>query len=308
MSSHWFTRALLLTGIAVGLSACVATRPSTRNSRFNSEFSPQIGYAATHADTRLAYFKPTDGSGFCAEPMPDALREETFRLLADMKHKGSVTIKARDRVEVSVGTDDQRRLELERAQLMREMAGRNDRVLVARELMYRLCELNLNRGAKGTEFESILDAYKLIALGIVQQARAEAFAAEEAEELARAELLRLELAAHPESSAVRLLTDYIVGRFTAAPAGCGAKPLDAALLAQAKKAAPDLDALVALPEATTCAQLKDYLSAYPAAVLRQIADALSAPAAIGEAKPDPAPPPADGKPGAPKKTSPSDKP
>lgn len=85
------------------------------------------------ASIRGAYFKTEDGaSKFCAEPPPDVALDSLQKLAAELK------------VEIPETADAAGKVESEVSSKVVQLAGRTQLILLARELLYRSCELSLN--------------------------------------------------------------------------------------------------------------------------------------------------------------------
>lgn len=91
------------------------------------------------AERRGAVILPKDGDyQYCAEPAPDVARSLINKIQADIKDRGNGSIES-----------DVNAIEL---------AGRTNTVLIAREALYRLCEININKSLSGAEVVKMFDA------------------------------------------------------------------------------------------------------------------------------------------------------
>lgn len=87
------------------------------------------------AELRGVYVEPAGGAiKFCAEPSPDVAMQTLQRIAASLD--------GAKRVEGG--------LTAEASATLVELAGRSELVLLARELLFRACELSLNEGERGT--------------------------------------------------------------------------------------------------------------------------------------------------------------
>lgn len=260
-------------------AVCAACTPTFVPARTLESKTP--GYVSTHADTRLAYFgKP--GLNYCAEPMPDALREKTLRLMAERQHKGSVSIKATDSADVSVSTDDAAKAELQTSLIMKELAGRDSTVLISRELMYRLCELNLNFSGKDDpseaeldRFNRTIDAYTKIAGAVADMAKADKAEAEATRALIDGSDTTIKQAAARAYVKIEGGRGDIIALLVKDNRGCTTEPVDTKLLDKASVKAEWKSSLDSL-RVGSCKDLAEQLEHVSAEALPVIRDALRA--------------------------------
>ena len=85
------------------------------------------------ADLRGAYFLQVDNRmRYCAEPFPDVTMSSLNKMIADLTAK------------LKTGDDLTAKMVHELNVTAAELAGRTQLVLLARELLYRICELSIN--------------------------------------------------------------------------------------------------------------------------------------------------------------------
>ena len=91
------------------------------------------------ASIRGTYFKSTDAaSKFCAEPAPDVALDTLQKFAAELNVKVEGSGEGGGKVSSEVGSK------------VVELAGRTQLILLARELLYRACELSLNQPEVGS--------------------------------------------------------------------------------------------------------------------------------------------------------------
>lgn len=231
-------------------------------------------FVATRANTRMTYFGAAAGKlAYCAEPMPDAIDEKTLRLFLDGSHKGNVSIKAKN-YTVGAGSEDALKGELVRTLAMKELAGRNPSVLVARELMYRLCELGLNTDVGSPAGKAVLATYESIALAVTQMAMADRIAAEA--DKARADAA-LGPAAAQENRRLAAAEARVLAALVKDIRGCTDEAVDHGKLDPALKH-PDLAGVAGVLDGVkTCGELKRWLEVLPAGTLELLEQKITNP-------------------------------
>ncbi len=118
------------------------------------------------ASIRGTYFKSKDAtSKFCAEPPPDVALDTLQKLAAELN------------VKVEGSGEGSGKVSSEVSSKVVELAGRTQLILLARELLYRACELSLNQSDVGPD--KIVAMYAGVValirdLGVADRAAAEA--------------------------------------------------------------------------------------------------------------------------------------
>ena len=109
-------------------------------------------YAITYpTELRGAYFmKRGDLVRYCAEPVPDVASETLQKIAAEI----SATLAA--------GKEIKGKLDTELGSKVVQLAGRTELILLAREMLYRACELTLNYPDTGS-FQQALNMYMRVA-------------------------------------------------------------------------------------------------------------------------------------------------
>jgi hypothetical protein len=112
---------------ALFLAGCGAQRDVRVNA------APKTGtYAySLPADLRAAYVRSDTGVRVCSEPSPDVALKSTAELGATLANKTPTT-------------DQSAKLESSLLVEVVQLAGRNSRTLMAREVLYRICETSAN--------------------------------------------------------------------------------------------------------------------------------------------------------------------
>ena len=165
------TLALLISGLAV---ACAIPQRKARIQSVDSQTPSVVTYPT---ELRGAYvLTPNSNLRFCAEPAPDVALETIQKLTADLKASSSA------------GNTAEGSLSSEFSTKVIELAGRTQLVLIAREMLYRACELSLN---SPTDTATSVKLYNKVAelierLGKIDQTKADADLAKAAEALKKA--------------------------------------------------------------------------------------------------------------------------
>lgn len=149
------TAAAVLT--ATLLSACAT--PQYRAERFTVP-DQESSALSMPSDLRGTYFLESGGRlRYCAEPAPDVAMENLQKLVASLQ--GSVPNQASAQASVDAETS---------AKVV-QLAGRTQLVLIAREMLYRACELSMNQPEIGKD--TALAMYQEVANLIKDMAAAE---------------------------------------------------------------------------------------------------------------------------------------
>jgi len=106
--------------------------------------------AITYPPELRAAYAVNEGSTarYCAEPPPDVALSTIEKIAAEAKAK------------TESGTEAEGKLSAEASTTALELAGRTQLVLLAREMLYRACELSLNRS--DVNEEDVIDMYKAV--------------------------------------------------------------------------------------------------------------------------------------------------
>lgn len=156
ISVLFFTATLLFT------QACSSLQPSGSKVLLIDKSNSRV--VTFPGNLRGAYFVNKDsGVKFCAEPAPDIARE-SFR---ELSARISANIDPASKVDAAA----QSRLDAKAL----ELAGRTELLLVAREMLYRACELSLNNNiSEGTVLKLYTNVSELIrALALKDKKEAE---------------------------------------------------------------------------------------------------------------------------------------
>ena len=160
--------------LAVTLSACGVPQRSAKVLDIKANTVSAVTYPA---DLRGAYMQTGESKvQFCAEPAPDVALQSLVKVTENLK----ATTPSGIQVEGSASG--------EFAAKVIQLAGRTQLVLLAREMLYRACELALNHDTdKNTAVELYKAAGELVKdLGQADKARAKADLARSAETLKKA--------------------------------------------------------------------------------------------------------------------------
>lgn len=156
------------------LSACGVPQRSAKVLDIKADTMSAVAYPA---DLRGAYVRPNESTvQFCAEPAPDVALQSLVKVTENLK----ATTPSGIQVEGSASG--------EFAAKVIQLAGRTQLVLLAREMLYRACELTLNHDTdKNTAVALYQAAGELVKdLGQADKARAKADLARSAETLRKA--------------------------------------------------------------------------------------------------------------------------
>lgn len=175
------------------------------------------GVVVTSAAQRQTYIRPVGKDvpaiRVCAEPMPDAVLDQRLATALEAAHKGSVSVKLR-KVDLSISSDDALKYARELALDHQELAGRTWTVLLAREFLYRMCELTLNLDPGTADFAEAAKHYDKIADAITKIAEAEKEQAEGRKIEAEVERSKLKAAIDAQVAQKAELSATLLGRVT----------------------------------------------------------------------------------------------
>jgi hypothetical protein len=157
-------RVKLLLALA-GAALSGACAPLQENAEVLELKTPQMTTVSYTASLRGAYIVPGDSKlRYCAEPAPDTALDSLQKLAAEVS------------VTVPQGAEGSAEFASELQAKVVQLAGRTQLVLLAREMLYRACELSLNHPEKSVE---ALELYTKVAdivreLGISDRTYAQA--------------------------------------------------------------------------------------------------------------------------------------
>ncbi len=144
------------------LSGCATPQREVKMIQITPQMSSVITYPS---DVRGTYVVKDDSAlKFCAEPVPDVALESIQKLTANLK----ATFAAGQPIDASISG--------ELAVKAVELAGRTQLLLIAREMLYRACEMSLNHPAK---LSDAMDMYRIVVdliknLGLAEKTQADA--------------------------------------------------------------------------------------------------------------------------------------
>lgn len=169
-------RFIIITFFAITLSACSLPETKSRILTIDDKNTHAVTYPS---NLRGAYFVDKNSNvRFCAEPAPDVALENLQKLSANLA--------------ATLGNGDQGNaaLNAELKTKVIELAGRTELLLVAREMLYRACELSINHDITPTQ---LTDIYNSVSNLIMNLARAEETQAEANLNTSRSKLLQEEM-------------------------------------------------------------------------------------------------------------------
>lgn len=162
-------RMLIAAGLVLATCGCAAQQTKVRSMEIDTGKSTIITYPA---QVRGAYlFKPGENIKMCSEPVPDVAMESLEKLTASLKET------------TAAGLSLQPELAYELSSKAIELAGRTQLVLLAREMLFRACELSINNGDAATAksmFNKIIEVIGDMATSDKTKAETENKKAEEA--------------------------------------------------------------------------------------------------------------------------------
>ncbi|BCS53133.1 hypothetical protein [Geobacter sp. SVR] len=167
-------------GLLVAMSGCAIPQTKALTLNIDTTKSSVLTYPA---QIRGAYFfRPEDHVKMCSEPVPDVAMESLEKLAASLKAKTAADLT----IEPSLA------YELNSKAV--ELAGRTQLVLLAREMLFRACELSIN-GSGSSElskqiFEKVVDVIGEIAKTDQTKADTAKVKAEKEKAEAEAELVK----------------------------------------------------------------------------------------------------------------------
>lgn len=165
---------IALSLILTSLSACGVPQ---RSAQVHSIRANDVSAVSYPADLRGAYLKMGESKmQFCAEPAPDVALQSLVKVTENLK------------VTTPSGTQGEGSFSGEFASNVIQLAGRTQLVLLAREMLYRACELAVNHDTDHrTAVELYQAARELVRdLGQADRMRAKADLAKSAEALKKA--------------------------------------------------------------------------------------------------------------------------
>jgi hypothetical protein len=129
------------------------------------EISAQVSSVITYPSDIRGTYVVKEGSNlkFCAEPVPDVALESIHKLIGDIK----LTLPQQQTVGVDVTSD----LTVKAI----ELAGRTQLLLIAREMLYRACEMSINHP---TQLSDAMGMYRIVVRLIEDLGQAEKIQAE----------------------------------------------------------------------------------------------------------------------------------
>ena len=251
---------------------------------------PQIAF--TRATIRGAFLVPAEQKlRVCAEPMPDAALDQTLAVLFELAHKGKFTFGNKKKLAIAIESDNSAKSSRTLTLKANELGGRNPTVLIARELLYRLCELTINVDPATKGYEEASKNYAEVAKAIVTMAEADASRAGAAKAdaeakktdaqaneayaqarktIADAELLKVKMAAQAQISGVDAHVSLILAQVTRSGATC---TIDKERLKAALAASEFEGVRGVLAGETSCEALRETLRALAPSVLGSLAAA-----------------------------------
>jgi hypothetical protein len=121
---------LMIGGLLILVGGCAIPQTTARKVDIDITKSTAITYPAQIRGVYI--FKPGDQLKICSEPVPDVAMESLEKLTANLKAKTATELS----IEPSLA------YELNSKAV--ELAGRTQLVLLAREMLFRACELSIN--------------------------------------------------------------------------------------------------------------------------------------------------------------------
>jgi hypothetical protein len=223
------------------------------------------------SDERATYFAAKDQPlRYCAEPMPDTASDRATTTTVEGTHKGAVEF-GNDAVAVKVDSENSLKAGRELKITSKEMAGRNPTVLLAREMMYRLCEVGLNFDPGSKQYENVIKNYGDVLDVIKTIADTEKTKADTAKAKADTDLAEITLKANEQVGTVVQYVSRVVMAVTEIKDGKCVVNVDK--LRAALKDPEFDDAREAWVSVTDCAALQSRLSYQHPEVLRRMAEA-----------------------------------
>jgi hypothetical protein len=174
---------LIFLGVLIGVLLGACAVPQKKVDVVN--IGKSEAYAITYpTELRGAYFmKRGDLVRYCAEPAPDVASETLQKIAAEI----SATLAAGKEIKGKVDT--------ELGSKVIQLAGRTELILLAREMLYRACELTLNYPDTGS-FQQALTMYMRVADLVQDFGRAD-------RALAEAELLKVSFGKDENSKCIQ---------------------------------------------------------------------------------------------------------
>lgn len=219
MSKSRISKSIVSPGIVVGMlsfmTGCAQTNQSLIQTHLlaknlqNNPSNAQVIYAP--ASRRATYFADPQGNlRYCAEPMPDATSDQSHTATVDLAQSGSAEV-GKGGASIKGSTSNSSKIASDQKTTSKEMAGRSSAVLLARELMYRLCELSLNFKPGDPAYELAAKQYKEVSDVIRDIATAERLQASAQKNDAEAGKLRNQEKLAEITAAAVVRGDLVVG-------------------------------------------------------------------------------------------------
>lgn len=162
MTRRSLSKVIALSLVLASLSACGIPQRKAKVLDVKANDAWAVTYPA---DLRGAYIQTEQSKvWFCAEPAPDVALQSLVKVTENLK------------VTTPSGIGGEGAISGEFATNVIQLAGRTQLVLLAREMLYRACELSVNhKASEGTAVELYKAAGELVkALGQADKARAKA--------------------------------------------------------------------------------------------------------------------------------------
>lgn len=142
------------------LSACSLPETKSRILTIDNNNTRAVTYPG---NLRGAYFVDKQSSvRFCSEPAPDIAMENLQKLSANL----SATLKSGDQGNAALNAEL-------RAKVI-ELAGRTELLLVAREMLYRACELSINHDITPEQITKIYDSVSKLIMNLATAEKTQA--------------------------------------------------------------------------------------------------------------------------------------
>lgn len=146
------TRFITITILAGMLTACSLPETKSRILTIDNKNTHAVTYPS---NLRGAYFVDKQSSvRFCAEPAPDVALENLQKISANL----SATLNSGDQGNAALNAELKTKVI--------ELAGRTELLLVAREMLYRACELSINHDITPTQLTKIYDSVSKLIMNL----------------------------------------------------------------------------------------------------------------------------------------------
>lgn len=164
---------------ALGIAGCAVPQKQAKIINIEASGTSAVTYPT---ELRAAYFfNKGDTTYYCAEPFPDVALDTLEKISAELSAK------------LPKGIDAKGKLSTELSAKIVQLAGRTELILLAREMLYRACELTINHPDQADE---ALRMYMRVAELVENLSSAERMQAE-------AELLRVSFGEDKYSNCIR---------------------------------------------------------------------------------------------------------